>query len=239
MLVLYVLGGVAWVRSIDESEFETYAVEIERSQTWRWGYVMPHHGAVLVKTRLAADAPPLAPIAADDWLTPIMAHELRLRPWKAAFEIGFYASLWALWSVGLARMRRRLSGADSTRWRRSVTFGLSWAVMIAALMAPFLIAGYGEPLFTNQQAPGAWGATTWGFPSTGTAWGYSLTYRGVLQPTLMLAILSLRSTLAFLEPIGIRATCLLVSVVFYAGGATAWKWIVEWLGELGGSSGGN
>jgi len=238
-LVLYVIGAVAWVPSIDGPVFELYAVEIERTQTWRYGYVMPHHGAALVKTRLAADAPPLAPIAADDTLTPIMARKLRLRPWKAAFEIGFYASLWALWSVGLARFRRRLSGPDSTRWQRSVTYGLSWAVMITALMAPFLIAGYGEPLFSNQEAPGAWGATTWGFRSTGTAWGFSLTYRWVLQPTLMFAILSLKSTLGFLEPIGIRATCLLVSVVFYAAAATAWKWYIEWVSERGGSSGGN
>jgi len=196
-LVLFIVGAVAWVPSVERHQFERFAVEFKRTQTWRYGYVRSHHGAFFVKTRLAADVRRLKPIAAGDRLTLIMARELRLRPWKAAFEIGFYASLWALWSVGLARLRRRLSAPDSTRWRRSVTYGLSWAVMITALMAPFLIAGYGEPLFTNQQAPGAWGATTWGFPSTGTAWGYSLTYRWVLQPTLTFSLLSLKSTLGF------------------------------------------
>jgi hypothetical protein len=232
-LVLYIVGAVAWVPSVERHQFERFAVEFKRTQTWRYGYVRSHHGAFFVKTRLTADGRRLKPIAAGDTLTPIMARELRLRPWKVAFEIGFYASLWALWSIGLARLRRRLSGPDSTRWRRSVVHGLSWAVMITAELAPFLIAGYGEPLFSNQEGPGALSATTWGFPSTGTAWGYSLTYRGVLQPTLLLAILSLKSTLGFLPPIGIRETCLLVSLVFYFTVATAGKWIVEWLRELG------
>jgi len=238
-LVVYIVAAAAWVPTVETHQFERFAVEFERTQTSRYGYIISHHGAFFVKARLTADARPLKPIAADDTLTPIMARELRLVPFKAAFEIAFYASLWALWSVGLARLRRRLSGPDSTRWQRSVALGVSWAVMITAELAPFLIAGYGEPLFSNQQAPGAFGVTTWGFPSTGSAYGYSLTYRGVLQPTLLLAILSLKSALGFLPPMEIRTTCLVVSVVFYSIVATAGKWIVEWLRELGERSDGN
>ena len=59
----------------------------------------------------------------------------------------------------------------------------------------------------------------------------------MLQPTLTFSLLSLKSTLDFLAPIGVRATCLLVSVVFYAAAATALKWYIEWVSERGGSSG--
>jgi len=237
-LIVSIVGAAAWVPSVERHRFESSAVEFKRTETWRYGYVRWHHGAFFVKTRLVPDGRPLKRIVVHDRLTLVMARELRLRPYKAAFEIGFYASLWALWSIGLARLQRRLSGPDSTRWQRSVVYGLSWAVMITALMAPFLIAGYGEPLFSNQEGPGAFGATAWG-PSTGTAWGYSLTYRGVIRTPLTLAILSLKSTLGFLEPIGIRATCLLVSLIFYFTVATAGNWIIDWLRELGERSGGN
>ena len=226
-LFLCVEWLIASVPTIDESIFDKRVTELERAQAWRYGYLLQRHGAVLVKTRLVAGAPPLKAIDADDEIAPIMARELRMKPWKAKFEIGLYASLWALWSGGLSRLQHRFSGENSTRWRRSAALGLSWAAMITAVMAPFLIAGYGEPLFSNQQGPGALSTTTWGFGSTGTAWGPSLTYHAVLQAALMLPLLSLEWTFDFLEPIGARAALWFVSVLFYAFAATALKWISE------------
>jgi len=237
-LVLCAEWLVASVPSVDGSTFDERVTELERTRTWRYGYLLQYHGAVPVKTRLVEGAPPLAPIDADDEIAPIMAQELRLAPWKAAFEIGFYASLWALWSGGLSRLRRRLSGPDSTRWRRSVALGLSWAAMITAVMAPFLIAGYGEPLFSTWRGPGALSYSSW-FDSTGTAWGSSLTYRAVLEAVLMFPLVSLEWTWRFFEPIGARVSFWLVSVVFYAIAGTAWKWIIEGLGGRASRSGGN
>jgi hypothetical protein len=226
-LVLCAEWLVASVPTVDESTFDKRVTELERTQAWRYGYLLQRHGAVLVKTRLVAGAPLLAPIDADDEIAPIMARELRMKPWKATFEIGFYASLWAFWSGALPRLRQRFSGEDSTRWRRSAALGMSWAAMITAVLAPFLIAGYGEPLFSNWQGPGALSTTTWGFGSTGTAWGPSLTYRVVLQAVIMFPLLSVAWTFGFLEPVGARAAFWFVSVLLYAFAATALKWISE------------
>lgn len=236
-LVLCAEWLFASVRSIDESTFDERATELERTGTWRYGYVQLYHGAILVKTALVEGAPPLAPIDADDDIAPIMAQELRMVPRKAAFEIGFYAALWALWGA-LSRLRRRLLGPDSTRWRRSAALGVSWALMITTVMAPLLLAGYGEPLFSTWQGPGALSYSS-AFGSTVPNWGPSFTYRGVLMGVFGFPILSLGWTLEIFEPHNVRAALWLLSVVFYALASTGWKWIIEGLDRRGGRAGGN
>jgi len=194
---------VASPPSIDGPLFDERVTELQRTQAWRYGYVQQYHGAVLVKTPLAEGAPPLEPPDTDDDIAPIMAQQLRLAPWKAGFEIGFYAALWALWS-GLALLRRRLAGPDAARWRRSAAPGVSWALMITAVMAPLLLAGYGEPLFSTWQGPGALSYSS-AFGSSVPEWGPSFTYRAVLMAVFAFPILSLGWTLQFFEPIGVRA----------------------------------
>ena len=201
-LVLGVEYLIASVSIIDGHAFNDGAVEMERTRTWRYGYLWQYHGAVLVKTRLVTGAPPIRPIRANDDIAPIMARELYLLPRKAAFEVGFYGSLWALWSGGLSPLRRRFSGTGSTPRRRSVAVGLSIGIMVTAFFAPLLIAGYGEPLFSKWHGPGALSYTTSDPGSTDPAWGYSFTYGAAVQALMMWPLLTLGWALALLEPIG-------------------------------------
>ncbi len=238
-LVVWIEWLIASVPSIDGPVFNQRVTEIERTASWRYGYALQYHGAVLVKTRVVEGAPPLAPIDADDDIAPIMAEQLRQTPWKVAFELGFYAALWALWSAGLSRLRRRVSAPDSTRWRRSVALGLSWALMITVALLPYLIAGYGEPLFSQPHGPGALSYTTGGFGSTGTDWGFSLSYSAVVANIVIFPLVCLEWFLDFLQPIGQRAAFGLLSVAFYAIVAIACGWLADTIDRRGGRVGGN
>lgn len=214
------------VPTVDAEVFRESAFERERTRTWRYGYILEHHGAVLVKTPLGTGAPTPAPVDTDDGVAREMARTLRLLPWKAAFELSFYALLWALWSAGVARWRRRCSSEMFSRWRRSAALGLSWAILITVVLAPYLVAGYGEPLFSTWRGPGALSYTTW-FGSTGGPWDPSLTYRNLVLSVLMLPLVSMEWTLGFLAPLGVPAAFWVISVVFYGLGAAAWAWTFE------------
>lgn len=211
------------VPTVNAEAFEEHAVELERTPAWRYGYVVQRHGAVLVKTSLDAGAPPLAPAGADDEIARMMARTLRLMPWQAGFELTFYASLWALWRVGMARWRRRFSSELSSPWRRSVAFGLLWAVLISAVLTPYLVTGYGEPRFSTWRGPGALSYTAW-LGSAGEPWSPPLTYRAVVLVVLLIPLVSLELTVRFV-PTGLPASFWLVSVVFYGVSAAAWAWV--------------
>ena len=69
------------VPAVDAEAFEEHAFELERTQAWRYGYVVQRHGAVLVKTRLDAGATPLPSTRTDDEIAPVVARTLHLMPW--------------------------------------------------------------------------------------------------------------------------------------------------------------
>lgn len=152
LVVLFQLSLIA-VPTIADADFDRSADELTRTSRWRYGYIVQNHGAVLLKARLAVESPPLPP-APGGRLSILMARELRLRPWKAAFELAFYAALF-----GLSRVRRRfltrVRAHRDGKFRRAAGAALFTVLLVTATMLPYLVLGYGEPLFSTHQGPGA------------------------------------------------------------------------------------
>lgn len=226
-LALMVEWQAVQVTTVDADAFAEYAFEIEQTPNWRYGYVPQRHGAVLVKTRPDAGAPPSAPRAVNDEVTRQMSRALHLLGWKAVFELSFYALLWGLWDAGVARRRRRFASHSDSPWRRSAAFGGHWAVLIAAVLAPYFLTGYGDPLLSNWQGPGAISYSTQSGSTVGPL-GPALTYRAVVLMVVTVPLIGLDWACRLLAPIGESASLSIVSVVFYAIAAAAWQWAVEW-----------
>jgi len=149
-VVIAMQWSLASLPAIDTDDFDRFAVELTRTATRRYGYLLPHHGAVLVMADIGRDTP-IAPPRADDQLAPLMAHELRWRTPKAVLELVFYAVVFAAW-----RYRRRWIGPFAERGTlRYVAAALRVAVVLTILLLPYVIAGYGEPLLNTRQGPGA------------------------------------------------------------------------------------
>jgi hypothetical protein len=206
-LVLVAQWSIVSVPAIDTDKFDAWARELQRTKTWRYGYVLPHHGAVLVKTRWTGSALPFVPIAPDDRLSGVMDRELRLGARKAAFELLFYGSLWILAMTGLPRIARAMGGAAPTRGRWAAAVGTATALFPTAALAPYLIAAYGEPLFSTWRGPGAL-SYSGPFPPT-AALGTSITYRH------------------FFAPLGERGALWAIAGVFYGVGAAIVAYVAD------------
>lgn len=209
------------IPAIETEQFDRWAVELDRRGNWRYGYVQEHHGAALVRAPLLADTP--AFVSQDeDPLAAVMARELRTMPWKAGLELGFYAGLLALYRYGLPRLPWTRSGAQP-RWRRSSGVALSTVIFVSAAMAPYLAAGYGEPLFSTYRGPGALsysGLVPITAPVT-PAVSYGLLLQAWLIWPLMAAQWAAEPLSAWL---GIRGSLWLVASGFWGivAGAGAW-----------------
>ena len=84
--VLLLQFSCATVPTIDSCDFDTVAVEIERTDGWRYGYV--DEGRVrLVKAKVRADDLPFEPPERDDPIAKAMARDLRRRWPKAGVEL--------------------------------------------------------------------------------------------------------------------------------------------------------
>lgn len=152
-VLLILQWSLAAIPTIDAAQFDRWAVELERSATWRYGYAQEYHGAVLVKAALSADATPLVPPTGDR-LAALMARELRTAPWKAGMELAFYAGLFLLGRHALPRLPLfRAAAQHRVRW--SLGAALSVVAFVTAAMAPYLALGYGEPLFSTYRGAGA------------------------------------------------------------------------------------
>ena len=206
---------IASIPETDTEKFDDRVVELERTSRWRYGYAWQFHGVVLVKARNVPGAPPLVPIDADDRLSLVMARQLRLRIWKAGFELLFYAALQLLIMTGLPRLTAAIAGTGATRCRLAAAIGIANLLLVTAALAPYLLIGYGEPLFSTRQGPGAFSSSGLTSPAT-AAVGPSITYRAVIEGVLRFPLLSSWWALDFLEPLGERVALWAVSAAFYA-----------------------
>ena len=147
--LLLLQGLLLSISTIDAGKFDEWAVEVERSSTWRYGYVAGRHGAFPVKAPLGADAAPFVPPEADG-LSALIVRHMKTAPWKAGLEFGFYVGLFALGRYGLPRLPwPRAAAQRRVRWSCGVA--LSSVILVTLAMAPFLATGYGEPLFSTRR----------------------------------------------------------------------------------------
>lgn len=203
---------------VDAWSFDRFAFELERSHTWRYGYILQHHGAVLVKTRVTPGAAPFLPPNPDDRLATAMTLELRGASVRAVLELLFYAALW-----GLARFvlpRTSWSRVQSVASRRPVEVhaAIRMAAFVTVAMAPYLLAGYGEPLFSNQMGPGALSSTGL-VPTTGAVLS-AVSYGMLLEALLLWPMIALTWAAEPLSAlVGIRISVWLVACVFWSVGA--------------------
>jgi hypothetical protein len=228
-LVLFAQWGIVSIPAIDADTFDESARELQRTRTWRYGYVLPHHGAVLVKARNTTGAPPFVPIEPDDHLSAVMVRELRLGVSKATFELLFYGGLWLLAAAGLPRLIRAIAGRAATRCRWALAVGLAGVLFPTAALAPYLLAGYGEPLFSTWQGPGAL-SYSGPFPET-AALGRCITYRILVEGVLMYPLLFSSWALDYLAAVGERQALWAISAIFYGVTATLVAYIVDTRGR--------
>ncbi len=214
-LVVALQWGLVWIPSVDIARFERIATELDRTDRWRYGYVLQHHGAVFARARYVSGAPPLGPLRRADRLSALMARELRLENWKAGLELLLYAGLFVLCRVGLPRFLGARPWAVRTGLRRCTSAALSGVIVVSVAMAPYLATGYGEPLFSNRIGPGALsysGLVPATAPIT-SAISYTLYLQVLLIWPLVAAEWAARPLSAWL---GIRGSLWLVSTVFGA-----------------------
>ena len=142
------------IPSVEPGRFDRRAREVQRSDTWRYGYVRQFHGAMLVKARRTKGEPAFVPPDPADRIAPIMLRELRTRRWKASLELVFYGLLVGVLKAGLPRV----TGARASRRSRlygCAIAGLAGALYVTMAMLPYLAIGYGEPFLSAQRGAGA------------------------------------------------------------------------------------
>ncbi len=118
-LVVWAVWSSASVPRIDRDTFDTRAVELERTRTWRYGFVRNYRGELLVRTRLGAGAPPLGALAATDTIVSTMTRELHARQQRAAVQAVLYGCLWGLLFRGILGIRRMLRVNSTRRYRHA------------------------------------------------------------------------------------------------------------------------
>lgn len=214
------------IPTIDAEQFDRWAVELERIGTWRYGYAMEYHGAILVQAPLRAGAAPFVP-PKDDRVAAIMARELKTARWKAGIELAFYAGLFLLGRHALPRLPWfRAAAQHRVRW--SVGVALLVVVFVTVAMAPYLAAGYGEPLFSTRQGAGALSSS--GLVPITAPVTPAVSYGLLLQWWVL--IWPLMATQWAAEPLsawlGIRGSLWLVSISFWSLLATIAAWFA-WL----------
>jgi hypothetical protein len=205
---------LAVVPTVDPDRFTSSAVELERSDRWRYGYISRRHDSVLVKAkRFEGEAPFVVPVPRGD-LTRRMSRELHTRPWKATGELVFYAVLFGAWRAIRSRVHQA-TRTDRSGARRAARAALSAIFAVTLVMMPFLIAEYGEPA---RYAPLA-----------GPAVSYGIVLASVLWLPLAIATHTPDAgglTDSVASAIGVRGTLWLLACFFWAGLAV----IVSWFG---------
>lgn len=219
---LALVGLFQWqlgaIHRVDAWSFDWFAVELDRSHAWRYGHILQHHGAVLVKTRLTPEAPPLRLPSPDDRLSAAMALELRGASLRTVLELLFYAALWGLARFVLPRMPWPHVRSVTSRWPALARAALTTSAFVTAAMTPYLLTGYGEPLFSNQMGPGALSSTGM-VPTTGAVLS-AVSYGMLLEALLMWPMIAMTWAA---EPLaafmGIRISLWVVTCLSWSAGA--------------------
>ena len=130
-------------------------------------------------------------------------------------ELAFYSALFGLYRL----VRRVLHGIAvrpvGTRLRFSASVALSAAILVSASMTPYLLLGYGEPLFSNRMGPGALSSSGL-VPSTAPITS-AISYGLLLQQLLIWPMISAEWAAESLSALlGTRGSLWLVAVTFWS-----------------------
>ncbi len=209
------------IPTIDAEKFDYWAVEVERSSGWRYGYVAGRHGAFPVKAPLGADAAPFVPPKGDP-LSALIVRHMKTAPWKAGLEFGFYVGLFALNRYGLLRLPwARAAAQHRVRW--SCGIALSSVILLTAAMAPYLATGYGESLFSTRRGLGALSYSHL-LPITAPV-APAVSYGLLLQSVMIWPLMATEWVAGPLwDVLGIRSSLWLVTASFWGLVAAAGAW---------------
>ncbi len=169
--------------SITAERFAETANHLVDRDVWRYGFVLGHHGAFLVRTLAAGAAPTRCPVMVDpcsEELEGLMADELDGIPRLAALELAGYALLLAFVVLVLPGAMVWLLRRTPKRLRMPVLGFAAAAAVITLFLVPYATIGYGGSAFTNWVGPGAFsysGGYFW-WPHTP---GLTVSYRMVLE----------------------------------------------------------
>jgi hypothetical protein len=148
----------------------------------------------------------------------VMALELRSASLKAVLELLFYLALWGLARFVLARIPGPHVRSVAQRWPAVAPAAMTTAAFVTAAMAPYLVTGHGEPLFSNWEGPGALSSTGM-VPTTGAVTS-AVSYGMLLEALLMWPMIAMAWAAEPLSALlGIRGSLWLVACVFWSTGA--------------------
>ena len=210
-MLLAVHCTLADIPPISPRDFARRAVELERTPTWRYGYIMQFHAAVLVKSRTKPNAPPFLAPRTDDRFAAILTPEIHRRRPKAWAELILYLLLFAYARVVYA-LRDAQWPAPSLR--RAASGGLAAFGFVALLLAPYLAIGYGEPLFDTPARPGT--LSRFAAASINESVGPGISYALVAKLVVGIPLVSVLSVTNAPEHwLDVRAAIWLVSAAFW------------------------
>lgn len=224
LLLLVLQWLLLTIPTISAESFNEGAVEVKRSNHWRYGYVAGRHGAFPVKAPLGANAAPFVP-PANDGLAALIAHNMKTAPWKAGLEVGLYLGLFALgrFSFGYLRLARCVT---ESRGRWSWGMALLTVGLVTAGMAPYLAAGYGEPLFSTRRGLAALSYSAL-LPMTAPVTP-AVSYGLLLQSVTIWPLAATEWAAGPLwDVLGIRSALWLVTVGFWGVLVATYAWFVR------------
>jgi uncharacterized membrane protein (DUF485 family) len=181
IVILYFHVGllIGKIPRLDRDMYRLAAVDLGVTRFIRWGYVVPHHGAILVWT---ANVPGSAPEAAEhsQHLEQFMQRELVLVPIKFVAELVLYFTFlgWVRW--GCSWLTAAIFSQQASIGRSLLAGALSWGIGWTLLIWPLLLLDYGAPIYSTWAGPGA---LSWSTPHLPVSFGPGLTisYRPVIE----------------------------------------------------------
>ncbi|MCX5813029.1 MAG: hypothetical protein NT178_10855 [Proteobacteria bacterium] len=196
--LVLVHGGSTYLQVpiIASAEYSRNAFDLSVTAKWRYGYVVEHHGAFLVKARnIPETVPYLDPgLSEDKELASAMSRKLETYPLRAALEALFYSFLvgYALFLVPWLRSK---FAAKNSRYSHGTLFeGAVWALGWTLACLPLICFGYGSSLFSTWAGPGASGYSG---PYPGLITGLSgetITYRPLLEGASIIPMIAVEAT---------------------------------------------
>lgn len=178
-------GIMSKIIDVDAETFRRDVVEIEVTDSWRYGYIRGHHGATLFKTRNLPEVTWSMRSPEDPELRAAMLVELRLYPWKCVLEAMLYGAAVIYALVFVPYIRAKVERYSFTWPLAALRECIFWTVGWTLLAAPLLFMGYGASLFTTWAGPGAY---SWSGPYIGMARGYegeTISYRIFIETITM------------------------------------------------------